>query len=240
MAVLYLSRKNIERIARSVIDEYFALPKIRIQPEIRRIDPFILAENLLGLKVDFRHLSADRQIFGLTSYLPTFTEIINDNNKTELIPLDGETIIIEQDLAFDPMPGKYDFTIVHETSHHILRRLFPSAYGPQTMSYSKVHYYRAETKKDVTDWEEWQANTLASAVLMPIDLIKRNMVDVGLGEKLSILNRKYRREDYMKFVKLANTMGVSLQALRIRMNQLDLLGNDQYYSPNRFFDIEAY
>lgn len=238
MSGLYLSHKDIERLSQKVISEYMRLPKVRIQSEVKKIDPFILAENYVGLRVDFRHLSKERQIFGLTSYMPTYTEIINDSGIEELFALDGRTILIEEDLASDPMPGKYNFTIVHETSHHILRKLFPNEYGPQNINYSMVHYYRSDVKKDITDWEEWQANTLTAALLMPESLLRTNMNFVGLGEKLCVFNRKYKRDEYDKFNQLACIMGVSLTALRIRMKQLGLIGKDHYGCPERIFEID--
>lgn len=234
---MYLSRKEIEKISKDIIAEYMQLPKVKIQKEIHRIDPFILAENLLGLTVDFQILSEDKMTFGLTSYYATIVPVLNDNNEAVIYPLDGKTILIEKDLAFDEMNGKFDFTIVHESSHHILRRLYPKDYGVQIKN-TGVHYYRDERPTEIKDWDEWQASVLASALLMPEDLLRSNMELVGLGDKMQVLNRKYRQEDFFKFCNLAVKMGVSLTALRIRMNCLGLIEKDYYYKPYRMFDIE--
>lgn len=235
---MYLSRKDIEQISRNVVAEYMQLPKIRIKQDITKIDPFILAENLLGLKVDFQNLSEDKQTFGVTSYFTTIVQIYNEENESVLYPLNGNTILIENELAYDPMEGKFNFTIGHETSHHILRRLFPKEYGPQIDTSNCIHYYRNDTPRKITDWEEWQATTLAAAILMPEDLLKKNMIKVGIGERLEVLNARYRRDDFYKFCELAVVMGVSLTALRIRMKYLGLMKSDYYRNDRGILEVE--
>lgn len=53
--------------------------------------------------------------------------------------------------------------------------LFPNDYGITEKS-AGVHYYKAtadtEKSRIITDWEEWQANTLAAAILLPRCLIE--------------------------------------------------------------------
>lgn len=235
---MYLSRRDIEKIAQGVVNEYMALPKIQISESPTRIDPFILAENLLSLKVDFRHLSLDKLTFGVTSYFATVAPIYDEENEISLYPLDGKTIVIEKDLAFDPMKGKFNFTICHETSHHILRRLYPDAYGPQ-IEEPVLHFYRYDKPNAITNWEEWQATTLAAAILMPEDILKKNMITVGIGESLDVLNARYRKDDFYKFCSLASLMGVSITALRIRMKQLGLLKADYYRRDYQMLEIEC-
>ena len=44
-----------------------------------------------------------------------------------------------------------------------------------TQKSAGVHYYKAnsERNKPISDWEEWQANTLGAAILLPENLIKQ-------------------------------------------------------------------
>lgn len=62
-----LSRKSLEAIAERVIRAYMKLPEVANRP-VYRIYPETLAEKLLGLKIDYQHLSVDGSILGLTSY----------------------------------------------------------------------------------------------------------------------------------------------------------------------------
>lgn len=48
------------------------------------------------------------------------------------------------------------------------------------------------------------------------------MIAFGLGEKLHMLNQVYAAEEYMRFSDMADHMGVSKQALAIRMKGLGL------------------
>lgn len=52
----------------------------------------------------------------------------------------------------------------------------------------KVHCFSpAPEQKPIKNWEEWQANALASALLMPRDMLLEDMNMFGLGEHIDIL-----------------------------------------------------
>ena len=238
---MYLSRKDLEGIGKKAYEAYLNLPKIRLQEDVKRVDPIVVAENMLGLSIDYQHLSLNKLTFGLTSYDPTPAIIFDDEDNKGFYPLDGRTVLIETDIAKDKdMPGKFHFTLMHECCHHILRRLYPNSYGAQLAKTQGLRYYRAQNDypKPITDWEEWQASALASVILIPEELLRQNMKEVGIGDELEILNSRYRTEYYNMFFRLAILMGVSLQALHIRMSQLGLIRRDYYHHPNGIFDIE--
>ncbi len=73
------------------------------------------------------------------------------------------------------------------------------------------------------DWNEWQADVLASVILMPADSVRACMVKYGLGTKMKRLNRIFSPNEYQKFSDMALFMGVSKTALALRMTQLGLL-----------------
>jgi Zn-dependent peptidase ImmA (M78 family) len=87
-------------------------------------------------------------------------------------------------------------------------------------------------KKEAHDWGEWQADTIASGLLMPRQLILESLPRFGLGERIDMLNRLYRPIEYKRFCELADYLGVSKQALSIRLKQLNLLGKDYLANPN--------
>lgn len=124
---------------------------------------------------------------------------------------------------------------MHEGSHQIFKMLFPNDYGV-TQKSSGVHYYKAnsERNKPISDWEEWQANTLGAAILLPETLIKQGMFLFNLGDKIECLNKIYSPEVYKRFEALADFLGCSKKALAIRMKQLGLLKKEYLDNP---FDI---
>ena len=66
----HLSRFDIEAIDVKYVQAYMALPDVR-NTQIYRIDPELLLEKVLGLNVEYQHLSYDCSILVMTS----FTEI---------------------------------------------------------------------------------------------------------------------------------------------------------------------
>ena len=61
----YLSRYDLEKIARRVLRAYWQLPEAQENPYC--VDMVLLTKKLLGLRVLYRHLSTDGRIMGLTS-----------------------------------------------------------------------------------------------------------------------------------------------------------------------------
>ena len=193
-----------------------ALPDVR-NTQIYRIDPELLLEKVLGLNVEYQHLSYDGSILGMTS----FTEM---------------GVLVEKDLNFDSkLKGRKNFTLMHEGSHQIFKMLFPHDYGV-TQKSAGVHYCKAnsERNKPISDWEEWQANTLGAAILLPENLIKQGMYLFSLGEKIECLNKIYYPSVYKRFDALADFLGCSKKALAIRMKQLGLLKKEYLDNP---FDL---
>ena len=230
-----LSRNDIERIGERVVQAYKRLP-IFEGKRIYNISPTILIEQLLKLKIEYGHLSLDRLTLGMT--IPRScgeVEIYNACDETEMYLLDGRTILIEQDLRDDiSQKGRFNMTQAHEAGHHILELLFPGEYSGG----SKKYRYCKETQKPViTDWEEWQVDTLGSVVLMPKDLVKQALFMFGFEGRIPIINRKHAKKDYERFSMIADFLGVSKQALSIRLTQLGLVGINNYDDPDSLLDI---
>lgn len=229
-----LSTKTLERIARIVIADYYRLPAVRgTIPD--RIDPELLTRDLLGLRVEYHRLSADLSILGLTTFEKMEIQFFDsDSSQDNFCFLDGRTVFVESQLKDDPRQiGRYRFTLMHEGCHHILNRLFPFSYGINNPERNKLHFYRTcdEQRQQITDWEEWQTNTLAAAILMPEDLIDRAMFRFDLGEKIGILCKILYRDVYLRFCCMAEYLGVSKKALAIRLKQLGRLKQEYLERP---------
>jgi hypothetical protein len=216
------------------------LPENREQ-QVYRIVPETLAETLLGLKIDYRHLSTDGTILGLTSYESVGVELPGAGESSEIYILDGKTILIESDLAQNAeSAGRRNFTITHEASHQILKMLFPSDYGVSPYA-GAVHFCKAHSmgSKPISDWEEWQSNVLSSILLLPKPLVEQAMEFVGVQKRIRILNRVFAREEYDRFVGMTELLGCSKTALAIRMKQLGYLGEEYLDNPYRLVDVEV-
>lgn len=235
-----LSRKELEAIGDRVIRAYMNLPEIMAQP-VYRIVPETLAETLLGLKVDYQHLSIDGTILGLTSYESVCVELPENRETGEVYFLDGKTILIESDLRDDvEQTGRRNFTITHEASHQVLKMLFPSDYGAGPHE-NPIHFCKSTSMRNnpIFDWEEWQSNVLSSVLLLQKPLVEQAMALFDVQGKIKILNRLYAREDYARFVGMTELLGCSKTALAIRMKQLGYLGENYLDNPYRLLDVEV-
>lgn len=200
----YLSRNDIERIAAGIIRDYRKLPALQGK-EPERISPQLLIR-MLGLTVEYWQLSRD---------------------ELDFLPIDGKTLLIDSSLNTAlANTGRRNFTLTHEACHQILFMLYPQEYQKST----KLFFYSTMTRPS-DNWEEWRANALTAAVLMPADIVRSNMRKYGLGEKLIRLNRWFASLEYEAFCKMADAMQVSKEALAIRLQQLGLLERNELADP---------
>lgn len=232
----HLTRKDIERISQRIVTAYRKLP-IAKQSAPNIIDPVILIRDLLRLSIGRHTLSKDGSILGLTSFGEVLVKVYDDPGHPEYCQLDGKTLLVDSRLTVENAnKGRYHFTLVHEACHQIYRRLFPNAYA-HDIAERRVYCCTAHRKPTRGDWEEWRTDTLASAILMPQDMVKDNMRQFGLGDSMRLLNRVFAPDEYDRFCKMANYMGVSKQALAIRLKQLDLLERDYLKDPFALVNI---
>lgn len=235
----YLSRNDLETIGGRVIAAYKRLPAISGQA-LERVDIDFLCQELLGLRIDYARLSLNGEKIGLTSSCDIGVEVFpEDPSSTEeqYYMLDGKTILIESDLMKEGANiGRRNYTVSHESCHHILKMLFPHDYGAQASGRSVHCCYRSNRGNG--DWEEWQVETLAAMILLPPECVVRSMERFGLGAQMRLLNRVFAPADYKKFEAMASFMGASKTALSIRMMQLGLLKRNDLSDPYSLVRVE--
>ena len=235
-----LSQRNLETIGTRVFEAYKKLPDVVDIKHLYNVDPEKLCRDLLGLHLEYQHLSLDGSILGLTSFSEYGIEIFEDDDSDSFYYLDGKTILVERELKSDTsMKGRCNFTITHECSHQILKMLYPNDYG--VIFENQVHFSRSGyiQRIPIIDWEEWQANTLASCILLPRELIEKAMFYFGFENKIRMLNKIYAPREYERFTAMADFLGSSIQALAIRMKQLGLLEKEYLDNPYALIDIEV-
>lgn len=233
-----LSRNDLENIGMRVFRDYSHLPDLAQEP-VFCVNPLLLCERLLHLQVEYRTLSRFGTILGLTAFEPVKISLPNEEYW-----LDGRTVLIDSSLnTEDANIGRRNFTVSHEASHQILKMFFPNEYGnrPHECRRVQIHCCRADAvqRYPIQDWEEWQTNTLASAILLPRPLVIRAMKAVGLQGKIQRLNKLFNPDEFERFVTMSEILGSSRKALSIRMKQLGLIGEDYLDNPYRLVDVEV-
>lgn len=231
----FYSQNEVEHISRRVYTAYKKTAGYSEAPE--RVIPEQLAD-ILGLTFDYRHLSKDRLTLGLTSFEDGDGVEVFDSPDEEFYVLDGKTALIEENLqSDDAMLGRCNFTKTHEVCHHILHLLYPQEFGSGTASRRILHYRLGGTQTGEVARHERLVDIVTSAVLMPEELVRKNMFLFSLPERIDILNRLIANGDYQKFCSMSECMGVSKQALAIRMKNLSLLGKDYLKNPYEMLNI---
>jgi hypothetical protein len=233
-----LSKVQIENIAKRIIEKYKELPENQ-GVDVYRIEPELLLTKLFGINIEHANLSLDGSILGLTAFEDYELEVYDDCDEVYYLCLDGKTVVIDKTLKYNvKQKGRYNFTLMHEGSHQILKMLYPSYYGANAPN-EELQFYEpgSELNKPIVDWEEWQANALASALLLPEEIVRYGMFLFGLSEKVYILNPMTNYNEFRSFEALAEFLGVSKKALAIRMKQLGLLEKEYLDRPNKIIEI---
>lgn len=177
------------------------------------------------------------RMVGITSDGKADILVYDEDGEPTIFLLDGVTILVERDLRDDPaQKGRYNFTLSHETSHQILSRLFPV---PGRGTRNRVVYYRGQAPQHpIQDWSEWQVDCLASALLLPADLVLAALQRFRLEASIPILNKVFYRGEYERFCEMAQFLGASKQALAIRLKRLGLLGKEYLRDPYALVCVE--
>lgn len=146
---------------------------------------------------------------------------------------------IRVDSSLDPilhpeMLGRYNFTIAHEIGHWRLHREHLRRDPAQAMFFNANGAPAFVCRDGDTAPEEWQANHFAGCLLMPRDLLRNawrqwrgnddpvSLADLGLDA--SAVSYPEQQIVFERFCRpLANHFTVSAQAMRIRLEELELL-----------------
>ncbi|CAK7087466.1 MAG: hypothetical protein ENTB_04228 [Enterocloster aldenensis] len=229
----YLSRNDLERIADTVVNKYYGMfPQEGVLPT--PVEPEKLAKMIFGLEVSYLPLSVDGSVLGLSCFQEIEIQLCGEDGVMYKACFTGRDIVIDDSLLQEPQKGRRNFTTAHEIAHHALVRLYPTEY--RSLLNRRTHIlYRHRSR--VRDWEEWQADTMAAAILMPTAVLCQCMAVFGLGERLDMLSSVCRPREYERFCDVASYMGVSKKALAIRMRRLGLLGEDYLENPYAPLDV---
>lgn len=164
---MILTREDLEIIAENIIFDF--KKETGIDTSFTLIEQ--LATDYLKLKVTFERLSNDSGFCGITAYKDTQFKTVVDGYE-KIIYIKKNQIILDSDFMeigkIKELCGKRRFTLAHEVAHQIL---FSLESEEEKLKYNKMYSARkAHTirqLKTFEDWNEWQANSLGAALLMP-------------------------------------------------------------------------
>lgn len=228
----YLRRQDIRSIADRVVEVY--KERTHMTADIFTVNIEVLAD-LLGYEVIKIKLGEDSDVLGFTAFRYQRTTVIDDHGNETQLYLNKKTIVVNESLKVSCI-GRYNFTIAHEIGHQLVN----DAYGLNYQQKYRMapHYYRKRRCSNDYDADEVLANQLASFILLPSKPIRAAFRKAFGRNRIEVISPEMNREHYNRFASIAKLFGVSREALKIRLQQMGMLGEYrefQYESPLDIF-----
>ena len=161
------------------------------------VEPQVLAEKM-GLTIEMK--SQSFSVFDLIYFHDCDAEFY-DEDSDEMVQthVNARTIFVDPKAYFLRNLGTVNNTIVHECVHWDLHR---KAFELERLNNSSATRIKCQvvggikdSNRDATDWMEWQANTLAPKIQMPLamfktkafEFIKQYRSELGTDELIDII-----------------------------------------------------
>lgn len=223
---MILSYEDIEHIAGAVSENFYRGTSADAERSfcfpIER-----LASAYLGLSVAYACLSDDGSVLGVTAYKET-EYVVKAGDVTKIIPLKSNQVLLDRSLAvlaenFTTVRRRR-FTLAHECAHQILFQLETQEGAAACRKpYALCRARRPHLLRTREDWREWQANTLGSALLMPVDRLAQAIRELH-GELPLVFHDGYPTMRSRLIIEhLCSRFSVSRAALTIRLRQLGFI-----------------
>lgn len=228
---MILSHAKIEEIAAAVIKDFNLFffgekaSEARSMPQGTPIDQF--ASEYLRLKISFEKLSVDGSLCGLTAYEDT-EYAIEENSVSRIIPLKRNQVLLDSSFIAPSnvrkLCGKRRFTLAHECAHQLLFHLeSEDTKAACRKLYAERRTYSLRDLKSNEDWNEWQANVLGAAILMPQEEVELAMWRFASMNPIQNFEGWLLQKDKIIVNMMCETFGVSKAALLIRLRHLGYL-----------------
>ena len=134
----------------------------------------------------------------------------------------GNQIILDQRLSDSTRVGERNFTIAHECGHDLINWQDPNYVPEQVLNY-RIRSQHKELKTE-NDFKEWQANVVASCLLLRPCLVDWTMFTIARKEKITVFGGyTIHRIDRYIIRMMAQYLGVSQECLRYRLDRLGYL-----------------
>lgn len=205
-------KKDIDSIAAGFLMKYF--PEALEKPMPLPVED--IAELSMGLEIDYVSLGEDKDILGMMIFSDGEVQVY-DREKGRYIRRHyrkGSLLVESSTLEFR---GRDRFTIAHEMIHWELHQLRFMAVNPGDRSAARACRCGAQTlmsPRTSEEWIEWQADSLAAAILMPENMFRKKALELGAVDR--------NAQESSLIDCLAGCFGVSRKAAKIRMKNLGL------------------
>ncbi len=181
------------------------------------------------------------EVLGLTIVYESFfgrdidkDGFLADGDKDLCITRDGhemsvvfpwKTVVLDKELLKPEKSGRRRFTLAHEVSHYLITTLFLKSFSACAhREYDGERQYSYKDLKEILSAKEMHADRLAAAILMPRFNMDKAMRKYAEKSKFCIYGCNIiLPEDKMRMQLMADNLGVSFQALKIRLKELGFI-----------------
>ena len=215
------SPQQLEEKAEELLSQFDEERLTRIKP----IDVYAVIEKCLDVPYDWKYLTPDQSIWGMTAFRSGYTWVWPKSYYVEgMLPtkvfLEEGTIVIDSTLTEKRFRGPENFTVMYEVFHQVLhKRCFTRGnpdYTHVTTREAISGRWRPKTSLEIC---ESQANACAVAFLMPRQLVTDTLHDrLGGTMKPKVSDPHYRGI----ILKMAEDFSVSPTAMKYRLLNLKL------------------
>lgn len=150
---------------------------------------------------------------------------VNRDGKRKHVVFPKNTAVLDKVLLQERESSRRRFTLGHEGAHSVIAKQNPMQdVGCFHNEFDPERIYTMEEQRELMSFSEAQADRLASVFLMPRFILQKVMKKYKCEKGLPIYGwNVFAPKDKIKLRNIADCMGVSHQALVIRLKTLGLL-----------------
>ena len=171
-------------------------------------------------------------LYGLTAYVDTEYQIEVDGSQRSIFLKTNDVVLDKSFIEPEnirKLCGKRRFTLAHECAHQILFQLDSDDRKIACHKRPEVRKKGSRVLRTQEDWNEWQANSLGAAILMPQSEVDRAMWFINSRKPLTCYGWRFYNKDQVKIDTFCGVFGVSRSAAAIRLEQLGYLNRKKDY-----------
>ncbi len=210
----YIPREDYDKIATEFLREFY--PEALQKP--MRVPIEDIAQNGLGLDVQYVGISEELEIYGMTIFTDGFLEIYDPEEMLyETKSFKAKTVLIDPEAVKKTNIGCRNNTLAHECVHWYKHRYYYKMQNftlPRYAKYCKCKVNDLPYASDDENIMECQAIGIAPRILMPREPF------IEAAEYLGI---SYGRNNNESIWTLADFFDVSKQSVAIRLKECKLL-----------------
>ena len=208
--------------------------------DIHPLDAECFAKSFLKLSFSYGRLSGTGETLALTTFADTDVELVwGERSYKEIVHVAKNTIVLDERLRPPLRRPEWEnarrrYTIIHECAHQILFRLEPSDRQQAMRRQFSGRVCTVQELSPAEGLDEWRANQLTAALLMPRKYIDLLMQRYARNRRLVAYGGRLNLPDGLALTHIRGRLGVSRTAAIIRLRQLGHLVDrpaDWYHDP---------